>query len=456
MQIPQRVDANQGVKIERSASLEEACDRFLDDLGAWIARCLAELRAAPATDGHDQGTFMLPWALHIVARQNEEALEFMLRQRDRIRDHFVAKDKWRDGYWRMSEAHHGTEHFDLFLGALWRLRPKDADTVGQFLDAAEHFGNWSDAVEPWFDWESGLYRSMYFGAYGLRLEPGMALNVPDHFRCVNIALQAHGMTGETRYLDLARCHAARWADAIPGREHLPIGLLAKGPVSDLSDESDATYRRFAGAVGSLDDHVGRAENLLASGAVNALLKLWQLTQDSRSRQAAERLLDVIAPLAADPDAIPAVDLIRTFTATTGDPRYLSHVREAMKGLDPFNIRELAINPEVKRERKPHGLGKRPDMPDWFEDGHPRRHNPALLALAAEMDRDLQLAACAVDLARAYFALARQVYPSGRNHGCSARSVSAILRGHGRCNGAGVQTAAVEPIIKTFLAGRKPG
>ncbi|MBM4084012.1 MAG: hypothetical protein FJ272_04405, partial [Planctomycetes bacterium] len=369
------MDSRPNVRAERSASLEEACDRFLDDLGAWIARCLAELKDAPPTDGHDQGTFMLPWTLHIVARQNDEALEFMLRQRDRIRDHFVAKDKWRHGYWRMSEAHHGTEHFELFLGALWRLRPTDADTVAQFVDAAEHFGDWSDAVEPWFDWESGLYRSMYFGADGLRLEPGMDLNVPDHFRCVSIALHAHEMTGETRYLDLARGHAGRWADAILGQEHLPVGLLAKGPVSDLSDQSDATYRRFAGAVGSLDDHVGRAENLLASGAVNALLKLWQLTQDARFRQAAERLLDVIAPQAADPDAIPAVDLLRAYTATTGDPRYLGHVREAMKGLNPFDIRELAIAPSVKRERKPHGIGKRADMPDWFEDGHPRRQTP---------------------------------------------------------------------------------
>jgi hypothetical protein len=34
-------------------------------------------------------------------------------------------------------------------------------------------------------------------------------------------------------------------------------------------------------------------------------------------------------------------------------------------------------------------------------------------------------------------LARQVYPDGRHHGCTARSIAAVCRGHGRCWGIGV-------------------
>ena len=41
----------------------------------------------------------------------------------------------------MQEAHHGTEHFELFLGMLYRLDPDDAATTAQLLDAAEHIVN---------------------------------------------------------------------------------------------------------------------------------------------------------------------------------------------------------------------------------------------------------------------------------------------------------------------------
>jgi len=92
------------------------------------------------------------------------------------------------------------------------------------------------------------------------------------------------------------------------------------------------------------------------------------------------------------------------------------------------------------------LGKRKDVPLWREDGELRRHNPILLALAAEVAADEHLATRAIDLARAYFALARRCFPHGREHGCSARTVSAIARGHGRENNAGMVTAALEPVL----------
>ena len=67
--------------------------------------------------------------------------------------------QWLDGYWRRQEAHHGPEHFDLFLRALWELDPKDAETVRQFDDAAEHIGNWKPGLPDWYDWERGVFVS---------------------------------------------------------------------------------------------------------------------------------------------------------------------------------------------------------------------------------------------------------------------------------------------------------
>jgi len=371
---------------------------------------------------------------------------FLRCQRDRIRAHFVTTGQWVHGYWTMFEAHHGTEHFELFLGALWRLDPGDSETVAQLVDATEHLGNWSTAAPPWFDWETGLFRAMHFGTHEVREDPGEAMNVADHFRCINISLLAHAMTGEGRYLALACAHASRWAGAILAGKALPAGLLPEGPVYTLVGKAETAYRAFAGMAGALDDAVDRAENLLASGAVGALLRLWQLTGEGNYRAAAERLLDVLATQLADPDAGAAANAVRAYRRATGDTQYDARVLAAVEGMDPWAIRTLSLNPQVRRPQRPRGVGKRSDAPDWFEDGAPRRCNPILLGLTAEILGDHHLATAALDLARAYFALARQAFPAGRDHGCAATSISAVARGHGRENGAGVITAVLGPYM----------
>lgn len=441
-------------RVSESSTLREACHSFLADLGGWIGACIAELSDEPPTDGHDQGTFTVSWEPHIRATGDKRALSFMKDLRDKTREHFLENGKWKHGYWRMQEVHHGTEHFELFLGTLWRLDPADADTVQQFTDAAEHMGNWASEVPAWFDWEKGLFRSFHFGTDRVGTEPGTETNVPDHFRCLNICLLAHAMTGEPRYLELSRLYGDRWAGAVLARDELPVGLRDGRAVYSFAEETDMAYRSFAGQAPELRAQVDRAENFLASGAIEALLQLWGKTAEERFRLAAEDLLDVLVTQLDDPDAGAAANAIRAHRRTTHDRRYDGRVLDAAERLDPFSFSELAIEPEVRRERRPSGIGKRADAPDWFEDGAPRKCNSILLSLAAEIAGDERLAARAVDIARACFSLARKVYPHGRHHGCSARTVSAVARGHGRENGAGVVTAVLAPAIGTLGAGRR--
>ncbi len=121
----------------------------------------------------------------------------------------------------------------------------------------------------------------------------------------------------------------------------------------------------------------------------------------------------------------------------------------MDTLVNIQVNTLSINPTPEKKAKVAGLGKRSDRPDWYEDEKPRCINPILLSLAAEIRDDVTYAILAIDLARAYFQLARRVYPDGRNHGCSARSVSAIARGRGRENHAGIITAVLDPILNQY-------
>lgn len=427
-----------------------ARDAFLASVRSWAYACIERYENAPPNDVHDQGTYMTAWAPYIQAGDDRRALVFMKERRDRIRDHFVESGQWHHGYWRLQEAHHGTEHFELFLGTLFALDPDDAVTRSHLLDAAEHVGNWAPDIPRWFDTESGLFRSMYLGTETVRTEPGMELNIPDHLRYINLCLLAYHMeqnpSRARRYLDFAADYTRLWAEAIVAHRHLPIGLLPEGTVYELTGDAETAYRSFAGMAGHLDDDVDRAENLLASNGTGALLGLWELTQDNHFLVAEERLLDILVGQLSDPDAGAAADAIRAYRRITGHQRYdaavLQAVNIAAREVDPFNIETLSIEPDVQRTRRPHGIGKRSDMPNWFEDHRPRRHNPILLALAAEIRGDAALATRALDLAHTYFNLARATLPDGRHHGCAANTVSAVARGHGRENHAGMVTAVL--------------
>lgn len=432
------------IPVPRSENLIGAVRSFLSEIGAWVEACISDYSNAPPIDSHDQCTYTTAWEPYIRAADDSSAIAFMKKMRDGVCSHFVSRNVWRHGYWRTQEAHHGTEHFQLFLGTLWRLDPNDGETVRQMIDAAEHFGNWEPSVPPWFDWTTGLYRSFYFGTDGVR--DGVCANVPDHFRCVNIALIAYEMTRDARYLDLAAAHGSLWAEALTAGQGIPVALSPEGPVFGLADPEMRAYLSSVGELPELGSDVDRAENLLASGAVDALLRLWALTGRQLLRESVEALMKSIVSQLPDPDAGPACAAVRTYRDRTGDHRYDSAVLDAASQLRPRSFSELGLEPWVKRERRPVGIGKRRDMPIWYEDGAPRRSGPVLLALSAEISGDEELAVWAVDVARAYFSLARKVYPHGREHGCSAATVSAIARGHGRDNNTGVVTSVLAPLL----------
>lgn len=435
--------------IQRSSRVGEACDTFVKELKTWVYSCMHKYSDAHPTDGHDQLTYTTGWEPYIRAARDETVIRFLKSSRDAVAAHFVENNMWYHGYWRIQEAHHGTEHFELFLGFMSRVDPEDAETKKQILDAAEHIGNWNPDVPDWFDDRSGLFFSLFFGTDGVRSDSGMELNMPDHLRCVNILLISYKITQESKYLELAERYAAHWVDALLSGDQIPIGITKHGGIYEFDDESEKMYRSFAGMAGRLDDDTDRTENILASGGINALVSLWDLSGEAEYLEAAERLLDILVPELTDPDAGPAADALRYYRRVTGRNKYDTFVREAVAGLSPFDIKEIAIGPKAKRASRPAGIGKRKDMPVWFEDGRPRRHNPVLLSLAAEITSDTDLAKCSVDLARTYFQAAKEVLTDGRDHGCAAGTISAIARGHGRNNHAGMATAVLAPIMDAF-------
>lgn len=440
--------------VSNSPSLQAAAQRFLDDLRAWAEESIEKYSQAPAIDEHDQGTFITGWEPYLRVA-DRRVMQFVRQQRDRIRDHYQSCGLWKHGYWKTQEAHHGTEHFELFLGMLARLEPHDYRTTEQILDAAEHLGNWVEGIPAWFDWRSGLFHSVFLGTEKVGGRSGAEVNVPDHLRCVNIALLAYRLSGQKRYLELAAAHGRLWSQAILLSPDLPVVLLPGPdgtcqPLYQLEGEHNQAYRSFAGELtGDLSGPLERAENYLASDGINAFLRLWRDTGKEDFRQAAERLLDVLVTSLNDPDAGSAAEAVRGYWRATGSDRYNAAVLQAARQQSPQHVREISLHAGPVLEAKPRGIGKRSDMLTWLEDGSPRRCSPILLSLAAEIQGDTSLATQALDLARTYFNLAHQALPDGRNHGCAARTINAVARGHGRENHAGMSTAVLRPIIEAF-------
>ena len=124
-----------------SRDLRAAIQMFLDDIREWKTACIKRYTGQPPTDGHDQLTYTTGWEPYIAVTRDAEALSFLKRCRDEVKDHFTSSGKWRHGYWLTQEAHHGTEHFGLFLGCLSRLSPDDSVTREHIVDAGGLVGD---------------------------------------------------------------------------------------------------------------------------------------------------------------------------------------------------------------------------------------------------------------------------------------------------------------------------
>jgi len=443
-------------KIESSQSLKEAFNKFIFEIKDWINVCMEELAEELPNGNHDQGTFTLGWNPYIIAEVDKKPVLYLKNLRDKIKNDFESKGKWKNGYWKMNEAHHGTEHFELFLTNLWKLDPGDGETIKQMVNVAEYMGNWSENVPDWFSWEKGLFYSFHFGTEGVDFKDNKFINPPDQFRCVNICIYAYQMTGESKYLNLANRHAELWADAIINHFQLPLKLSENGPVYSTSREANYDDNQL-GLTSELASKVDRAENIIASSSIETLLKLWKITGNIKFRLAAEKILNISSTQVHDPDAACAVDLVRKYRQQTDDYRYDKLILNAVDNIEPYSFSEISIE-DIGKRQEPNskvsghtlGIGRRRDKPYWYEDGHKAKNNPVLLALAAEIKNDKRLAIRALDIARTYFELAREIYPHGHRHGCGARSISAVIRGNGRENNTGVITAVLVPLMEKFL------
>jgi len=433
---------------ERAAGRPEWAVAFLavrKQMEQWIADALERHAHLPYRGGHDEGSFLASWFAHYLTFGGDQILDFARS----LRDGFLrwSHEHLLHGFYRTGEAHHQTEIFNCFLARLWAVSPDDV-TADLLIDAAHHIGNWVEGIPAWYDWDQHRFLSWRIGTERVGTGPQAGYQVPDHFRLLQLALVAHRITGERRYLDLCCGYADRWSAAIL---EAPVGrppiFLGSGGTTAPSEE----MRQAAGSHHNREAGLDLVEPHVAAGTVDVLLDLYQVTGAEPYAQAARRVCEALLPALRDPLSNPPAALIRRYRLVTGDDSLdaaltalLEHLATSPEGTP------LMLMDSLSREAVP-GIGKRSDMVRWAyrtpERGIALETSPApaTLLLAYELTGDERPAAAALDLIAARMALARSALRDGRRHGCAGSTISAVASGHGRDAGYGNMTGGFYPL-----------
>jgi len=436
--------------ISASKTVTSAIADFRQDIHAWIDDCTRRYSSVPPSEVHDQATFVCGWLPYLSGPRAAPCRQFIADLGRRVSSHYRQSGVWEHGYWILNDAHHGPEHFIYYLAGMqqWGI---DSNNVCELLtDCAEHITRKIDGSESWIDLETGLFRALYFGT-GCWLEHEHSkINIPDHLRFVSLALLAYDASHHAVYKNWAVEYGRRWADEIARSRDIPVALTPEGAIYTLPPRGRRHSRDIFHLLSSnLESKLARAESFIASDAVNVFLQLWRLTDDPRFLLATETIIDAAIEDIASPDAAALVDLIRLYRLLTDSRRYDHHVLKLADFFSPWSFSEIGLTiPPVAADRAV-GIGKRKDSVLWLEDGRARCHNPVHLAFVADIKRDTKLAQRALEISRAYFLAARRLLPDGRDDGCSGRTISSVMRGHGRDNGTGVVNAVLLPLEKSF-------
>jgi hypothetical protein len=412
--------------------------RLRQAVAHWIARSVARQRGLPWQGGHDEGSFVASWFGYYLLAGDPAILDFLRW----LRGGFLewARAHLFHGYYAEGEVHHQPENFIFFLPRLWHADP-DPQVAHALEDAAHHAGNWIDAVPPWYDWRHHRLRSWRLGTREVAAHPPHDIEHPDHFRIIQIALCAYHAVGDERYLELARDFCLRWARGVLRRNALPaVRLLTRAGASNLYPP------RVLDAANAAPEE--RLELHIGAGTVDTLLDLFAITAEPELGAAARKIVASGLHLVGQPYSQPLAAAARRYRIATGDDTLDADILTRVPAADGDFESAMLLAPP--RGPHPMGLGQRRDQVRWMRldrggQWQPdERPSPAALVLAWDISGDERLATEAMMVAAQRMELATAL-DDGREHGCAARSASAIASGHGRNAGIGEVTGVLYPL-----------
>jgi len=438
-----------------SDTLKEAFDhslRLRKEMEAWIKQSSKMDPPSRHGGGEDEANYALAWFPHYLVTQSEAVKTHFETLRDLLAG-WVERE-CHHGYEPEAEAHHGTEPFLLFLPRFLGLFPDDKRAQYLLEDAAHHIGNWTEGVPPWFNWEGNHFVGYRIGSVDVDNTDETKVELAEHFRFIHIALAAHRVTGDGRYLDWAVGYGQKRAQQICEAEgdRLPVMWDHAGrPVF----QEDLT--RSQGAMAAQNHHVQGdplvgVEVLLASGAIYALGDLFRETGDSVFSAAAKRIAEPMVDQLLDPYSDPGAAALLYYRWTFGDSSLDTRIENQVRNLPSEEQGELTMMfPEHRRRTWP-GVGKRMDMTYWGvwqPDGSvtpTREPSTSALVLAYQTTGEDAYACRAFNQAARKLTVARRVLRGGREHADMGGAVCSAAAGHGRNWGWGAVTGCYGPLM----------
>ena len=404
--------------------------------------------------GEDEANYSLTWFPHYLITGSETAKAHFEYLRDLLGG-WVERECMH-GYEPEAEAHHGTEPFLLFLPRHLGLFPEDEKARRLLEDAAHHIGNWVPEIPAWYDWERDRFCGFRIATRTVEQDPETVVELAEHFRFLHIALAAHRVLGEDRYMEWSLRYGRRRAQMLVELPEGPLPLMW-GPNADPlweGEMTEAQERVSAKTMHVPGDPLMGVEVLLASGAIYALGDLFLASGDTVFQEAARRIAEPLVDELHDPYGDPAAAAVQYYCQTFGDRSLDGAVRKKVEGIPSEDEGELMMMFPEQRRRVLPGVGKRADMIWWgiLEDAETRQvrgvrePSTAALALAYHVTGEIDYARRAFKQAANRLTMARRVLRGGREHADMGGAVCSVAAGHGRNWGWGAVTGCYGPLV----------
>lgn len=331
-----------------------------EEMDHWLAQSVSMDPSGRNGGGEDEANYALAWVPHYLVTGSETVKYHFEYLRDMLAGWVERECK--HGYEPRAEAHHGTEPFLLFLPRYLGLFPDDHKAQALLEDAAHHIGNWVEGVPNWFDYERNRFWGYQIGSEEVNSDPNQVVEIAEHFRFIHIALAAHRVLGDEKYLDWSVGYGTRRARMIVDVPEGPLPV-AWGPDAQPVHHQQATNNQQAEHHVTGDPLAG-LECLLASGAIYALGDLYKETGDAVFRDAARRLVFPLIDQLRDPYCDPGAAAISYYRVAFADEIFDSAIRAVLDSFSREETGELALVFPERHKRSWPGVGKRADMAYW--------------------------------------------------------------------------------------------
>jgi len=422
------------------------------EMEAWLEQSRRMDPPSKHGGGEDEANYALAWFPHYLVTGSEGVKTHFEYLRDMLAG-WVERDCLH-GYEPEAEAHHGTEPFLLFLPRYLGLFDQDKKAAHLLDDAAEHIGNWVDGIPDWYDWDRDRFYGYYIGTRTVGGDAAYDVELAEHFRFIHIALAAHRVTGQDRYLDWALRYGRRRAQMIVDIPNGPLPVVW-GPEGEPIWHGTAKAEQQKAAQGNhhvAGDPLIGVEVLLASGAIYALGDLFLVSGDAIFQQAAKRIADPLVDELLDPYADPGAAAISYYRQTFNDPSLDDAIGAKVQKMPAPQEGELAmVFPQVRKREWP-GVGKRNDMTYWGTWGADGSVTPTVEPCTAAWTLAYQLTGKPIYAERAFhqaatkLTMARRALRGGREHADMGSAICSAAAGHGRNWGIGAVTGCYGPLL----------